>query len=589
MTLAQIYVLVLPLVAFVLHALDKAHLSTLGIAMMLAVTVPGLVPSAEAVVCFANPAIVTVAALFVVGDGFMRTGAAALVSEHLLERTGGREGIVVLLVMALAAGLSAFLNNTLVVIAFLPVITSICRGSDLKPSRLLLPLSFASVLGGLGSLVGSSTNLLVSGALRDAGHPGLRMFEQTPAGLCVMLVGLAYLGLLGRHLLPRTQSLASQVGLAQSREYVTEITLGADSPLLGRDLADVRLETAEGKTRPLLLVRRGTVRFPPFAGVQLQPGDVLVVTGGLHDLADLGRLGATGLHAGDRFDPATMSFFEVAVTPASPLVGRRVADVGWKERFGAAVVAIQRGGVHRRERLSESRLRSGDVLLVFADEASRDRLRQSSEVHVLEGVTDVVYHRDKAPRAFLVVAGVLALFVSGALPPEVGALAGALGMVLTRCLSPLQALRSVDWSIVLFLGGLLALGRALQHTEATGVLAGLLTEATGGMGPVALVFVTAIVCGLMSECLSNNAVAVIMTPVALTAAVRTGIDPRPLVLAVLVGANACFANPLGYKVHLLVLGPGGYRFRDFCKVGAPLNLITTSVGALAIVWFWRVG
>lgn len=587
MTPAQVYLLLLPLVAIALMVTEKAHMSLIGVGLVLAVAVPGMVPPDIAVSGLANPAIVTVAALFVVGEGFMRTGAAAILADRLLERTGGREGMVVLLVMLMAGFLSAFVNNTMVVITFLPVVTSICRRTGLLPSRILLPLSYATVFGGMCSLVGTSTNLLVSGVMADAGMRQLGMFEQAPAGLLVAAVGLGYV-LLTRRFLPRIPSLTSRMAGAAAREYVTEITIGEGSRLIGRAMQEMRFGDAEGKARPLMLVRNQTMLWPPFGTLTVQAGDILVVSGKLQDLADLTHEVSTNMHGAESYDPATMSFFELSLAPDSPLVGCRVRDTQLKARFDAAVVAVQRAGRHLRERLGDLRLSSGDVLLVFGDDRSKALLRQSHEVHLLEGVRGVVYSREQAPRAFAIMVGMMALFVTGAVSPEIAALSGAMATVLLRCLSVPAALAAVDWSIVLFLGGILALGHALEHQGVVAMVANGIATNLGDLGPAGVLACLTVACALMTELFSNNAVAVLMTPVAIATAQQLHVDPRPLCIGVAIGASCCFANPMGYKVHLIVLGPGGYRFRHFVKIGLPMTVLAGVTAAFGIPWMWSL-
>ncbi|GAB4147438.1 MAG: SLC13 family permease [Planctomycetota bacterium] len=588
MTLAQAYLLLLPLLAIALLATDKAHMSVIGVGLVLATAVPGLVSPDDAVSGFANPAIVTVAALFVVGEGFLRTGAAAILADRLLRRTGGRESTVILLVMLMAGFLSAFVNNTLVVITFLPVVTSICRAAKLFPSRILIPLSYATVFGGMCSLVGTSTNLLVSGVMTDAGLDPLSMFEQAPAGLCVAAIGILYVVLLARRFLPRTPSLTSQMARAAAREFVTEIAIKEGSKLVGMRLSSLSAGDRAGRARPLMLVRDEAMRWPPFEDLEIEPGDILVVSGKLEDIADLTHQGSTSMHGAEEYDPATMSFFEVALAPDSPLVGMKVGKTQFKNRFDAAIVAVQRAGQHLRERLADLRLRSGDVLLVFGDDKSKARLRQSHEVHLLEGVRGVVYRRSQAPKAFAVMISMLLLFVSGVVRPEIAALAGAMAIVLLRCLPVPAALAAVDWSIVLFLGGILALGRAMQQQGLIESVADWIAVGLGDLGTVWVLAALTMGSAWMTELFSNNAVAVLMTPIAVATAQKLHADPRPFCIAVAIAASCCFANPLGYQVHLIVLGPGGYRFRHFLRIGLPTTLLISTSAAAAICWIWHL-
>ncbi len=593
--LALVYVLGLAVATILLLAFEKAHWSALGIGLVIAVAAPGIIPATQAVAGFANPAVVTIAALFIVSEGFLRTGAASLLADKILDRTGGRESTVVLLTMLMAALLSAFINNTMVVITFLPVITSICQRANLYPSRLLIPLSYASILGGMCTLVGTSTNLLVSGVLEDLGQPGgvlegeqpvLRMFDLTGPGILMASCALLYLFFFGRRFLPKVPSLTTQMGKAPIREYVTEIAVGEGSPLIGRPVDELLSAKSGDGMRSLMLVRNEILMWPPFTGLQVRSGDILMASGQAQQLADLQKLEPSTPEELDSYDPASMTFFELALTPSSSFVGQRLGEVALRHHYGAVIIALQRAGKHIRERLSDLHLHSGDVLLVFGDDNSKALLRQSPEFHLIEGVEDAIYRREKAPWALLVAAVVIGLFITGWVAPVIAALIGALLMVSTGCLTVRRAHNSVNWPLLLFIGGTLALSKALMATQATDLIADGLMSALGDLGPHALlagIFLSSL---LLTEILSNNAVAVIMTPVAVATARAAEYGYFPFVLAVALGASTSFANPMAYQTNLLVLGPGGYRFRDYLKIGIPLDLMVAAVGILAIPMFW---
>ncbi len=579
----HVYVLALAALATLLLALEKAPLTVVGVGLIVGVAAPGLVPSSAAVAGFGNRAVVTVAALYVVGEGFLRTGAASLLARRILNRTGGNETAVTLVICAMAATISAFVNNVLVVVTFMPVITSICRETGLYPSRLLIPLSYASIAGGLTTLVGTSTNLLVSGVLDEFGREPLSMFEMSGPGLILAGSALLYIALVGRRLLPRIPSLATQAGTTEIREYVTEITVGPKSPLIGRSLDEIG---REGDAVQMAIREETTIRPKNFAETQVEPGDILVLRGRVQELASLHSTRSSGAEdETERYDPSSMSFYELAITPESSAVGRRISKLGLKRRHGAVVVGLLRAGRHLRGRLGELHVGQGDLLLVFGNQKSRDSLRNSTEYSVIEGVDEKIYRQDKAPFAFATVAGLIAMFASG-VEPVIAALIGALTMVLGGCLTVRQAQSAVNWSILVFIAGTLALSRALQSTGADRLLGQLLADSLGGAGPWFLLAGLYFGTILLTELLSNNAVAVLMTPVALAAAEAAGIDERLLVIAVALAASNSFANPVGYKTNLLVFGPGGYRFRDFLKTGLALDLLLGVIGVASLPLFF---
>jgi di/tricarboxylate transporter len=629
MEFVHLYVFALGALATTLLALEKAHLSVLGVMLIVGVALPGIVHVRDAVAGFSNTAVITVAALYVVGEAFLRTGAASVLANRILRRVGGGELPVAAAIMAIAAALSAFVNNILVVVTFLPVVTSICRRTGLPPSRLLIPLSFASILGGMCTLVGTSTNLLVSGTLAESGRPPIGMFELTGPGLVLASIGLLYTLFVARRGLPRVSTLAGQISSAALQEYVTEITVGRESPWIGTKIEQLGLRAAPEETRPgtsdeasernstedetdesgeqpaplpsprarvSMLVRDEVVYRAPFGGLEIAAGDILVVNGRVQDLAHLhggapAGKGAVEVAHDERYDPATMSFFELAMTPSSAMLGRRVRDLELKRIYGSVVVGVMRDGSHHQQRFADLRLRTGDVLLAFGDDRARQALRSGSggglDFHLIEGVDEVIYRREKAGTAALVLLGVVLgfTFLGDYVHPATVALCGALGMVLTGCLNVRQANQAVNWPIITFIAGTIALSKALQETGADRMLGSFLADSFGGYGGVALLAAMYLGTVILTEFLSNNAVAVLMTPVAVATAQAAGIEPRSLVLAVCFAASTSFANPSAYKTNLMVYGPGGYRFRDFFVAGIGLDLVLIVAGLIVLPFF----
>lgn len=580
----HVYVIGLAIVATTLLALEKANLSVVGIGLILAVLAPGMVDAKDAIAGFGNKAVVAVGALYVVGEGFLRTGAASLLASRILARTGNSEALIALTIMIFAAVFSAFVNNTLVVVMLMPVITSISRETGLFPSRFLIPLSYASIVGGMTTLVGTSTNLLVSGVLEDLGRPKIEMFEMSKAGLIFASVGVVYMATLGRHLLPKIPSLSTQASAAEIHEYVTEVTIGPGSPLIGKRIDDVGSTDAK-RARASMVVRNEAVLRPPFGEATVQAGDILEVSGKVQDLASLHQDPSHTVELDtEAYNPSTMSFFEIALSPTSENVGRTVRDLHLKSEHGAVVVGVMRNGEHLQVRIADLRMGAGDVLLAFGNEKSRESLRESTQFHLIEGVHEKIYRRDKAPVASAIVAGIVVLFVLG-VEPVTAALAGALAMVVSGCLTVAQANRSINWPILTFIAGTLALSRALESTGANARVAELFAG-LGAISPYAVLAGLYLVTIVLTELVSNNAVAVIMTPVAIATAASAGIDERLLVLAVAFGASTSFANPLGYKTNLLVYGPGGYRFRDYLRVGLLMDVLLAATGLLILPWFW---
>ncbi len=592
MDLTHVYILTIAIAAIVLLAFDKVPMSMVGIGMIIAMAAwPDLIDGRTAIQGLANPAVITVAALFIVGEGFLRTGAASMLADKILHRTGGNELTLLLLIMVMAAVLSAFVNNTLVVVTFLPVITSICRDTKVNPSKLLIPLSYASILGGMCTLVGTSTNILVKGVLDEAkanGETGftLTMFEMAPAGAIFAGCGILYLAAFGRHLLPNTPSLATQAGAADIREFVTEVTVGAGSPLVSVPVQDIGQVTESEGTRPVMLVRRERLHMPPFGNLKVKEGDALMIRGGVQGLTALKRESKSDSTEVDHYDPRTMTFFELALTPASGKVGKKVGSLRIKDEHGAAVAGVLRGGKHLRERYADLHLGHGDVLLAFGDDRSKSSIRRSNDFHLIEGINNSIYNTHKATLSFAILAAVVAMFITGIVDIPIAALSGALAMVLSGCLSSKQAHHAVNWAVLAFIAGTLALSAAADASEFNTLIGTTVNDSLGPSGPMVIFGGLLLTTIILTEIVTNNAVAIILTPVALAIGHAANIDERPLIMAVVFGASCCFANPLGYQTNLLVFGPGGYRFKDFVKVGLPMDLLMGTVAFFVIPQFW---
>jgi len=525
-----------------------------------------------------------------VGEGLLRTGAVGVISQRIIQVSGGRPTRVFLLTVLVVAIVSAFINNTPVVMVFIPVILGVAHRFEIAPSKLLIPISYASILGGSCTLVGTSTNVLVSSLALQHGYDAFGMFEMTAPGLVLLGAGIAYLLFVGRRLLPDRKTFTGLLPLERRRQYVTELEVRPDSGLIGRTIGET-IRASHPEIRILQLIRGETIEWQPDDETILREGDVFIARGEVSDIMDMRRtreveilpelLGGTL-----RFDRRTMTLAELVVSPASSFMGKSVSDIHFRRRFGVALVAIQRHGVHLREKISGLRLEAGDILLVFGDDEAFARIAETEDFIMMEGIQDTYVAKEKATVAVLIFLSVVFSLTTGVLPVVMTALIGATLMILSGCLSSRDAYRSVNWSVLVLIGGTISLGLAMERTGAALTLAQEIVAAVGVLGPVPVLSAVYVVSVLLTAIVSNNAAAVLMVPIAISTAAGLGLDPRPFIMAVAFGAAASFATPIGYQTNLLVFAPGGYRYADFLKVGIPLNVVLWILATILIPFFW---
>jgi len=583
--------------SLVLLILEKASLDAIGLVILIVPVATGILGIDEALAGFSNHAVITIGALYVLGEGLTRTHALEFVARWVLDKSRGRESRVILLLGLIAALLSAFVNTTAIVVVFIPVLVGMAKTSGIATSRLMMPMAFASLMGGMCTLVGTSTNLLVSGIAEEQGHAGLGMFEMSPVGIPLAILGVLFLAVFSRRLLPRRQSLSTMLDSGH-REYVTEILIGPHSDLRGKTYKEA---FASMRAEVLFYARGEAMNWPPYFGEKVQEGDAVMLRGGVDDLADLQTRLGLKLVGDVTFDPRTMSFFELAVSPHSSMVGRVVGNLHLRRDYGAIAIAVLRAGQHIHGRVSEMVLRAGDLLLTIGDQAALAKLQVSSDFYLLSGAQDKVVFRGYARRALIVAGCVVGLFALRSifqlqtLPLSLVALGGALAMVSCGCVTARRAYRSIDWPILIFIVGMLALGKAMKTTGVADTLAGGLIHTLAGYGPSVMVSALVLLCIVFNMLVSHSAVVALITPIALAAADTMsrmgGFEPsspqgmaiaRAFLLAVAFGGSICFATPIGHQVNLMVYGPGGYRYSDFVRLGLPLSLLAWAVISLGI-------
>ncbi len=685
--------------AVLLFVTEALRVDLVALLVLLALGVSGILEPEQAIAGFSNEAVITIASVLILSGGLMRTGVAHRIGRQVLHVAGRSPTRLVPLLMITVGLLSGFMNDIGVTALMLPAVLEIARRIAVPPSKLLMPLAFGSLLGGMTTLIGTAPNILIASALRDAGYESFGMFDFTPLGLAALAVGVVYMSLVGRHLLPERDPRAQAAGndleevyqldkvlgaltvpedshlagrsLAQSRlghtlglnvvavkragqlhlapgpdfvlraqdELLTEgpldrfetlrawrhlviepvaktlerisgadfdlpeLDLGPESPgsvmsvqvpaesrLAGLELSDTSLATAFDFT-VLAILRDDSALALPEGSEALAEGDTLLLRGRRTDLALVEAL--RHLEVSDRPPPGfveleseLVGLVEVALSPRTSLAGQRIAELEFRERYGVSIVAIWRDGSIHRSGLAQMELRLGDAFLVYGDRRRLAELSRDPEFYVLSAQAQAPPRQEKAPVSALIMGGVLLSVVLGLAPISLAAPAGALLMVLTRCLSIEEAYRSIELKAVVLIAGMLSLGLAMQETGAAELLAEKVLGSLAVLGERPLIAGLFLLTAVAAQVMPTAAVAVVMAPIALRFAESEGLSPQALLMVLAIGSSCAFMSPVGHAVNLLVMGFGGYRFTDYAKVGLPLTLILMAlvVFLLPVIW-----
>jgi di/tricarboxylate transporter len=588
-------VVVLTTVAVLVRDLVAPVAAVLGATIFLLVV--GVIDAGQAFSGFSNPAPITVAALYVLARAVEATGALEPVINKVMGRpdadrlasSGAARRLHLFRVVAPAGLASAFLNNTPIVAMVAPQIAEWSSRRGLSSSPLLMPLSFAAILGGVVTVIGTSTNLVVSGLLEQAGEPPIGMFEITRIGLPLAVGGLLIMLAFAHRALPDRKP-AFQ-GLDQrAREFSVSMEVLPDGALEGKSISDAGLRDLQGVYLSQV-ERSGSVIVPVAPTEVLQGDDILTFVGRVDMIVDLqrkrGLTSTEGHHAETLGAPTRHSYFEAVIGAESPLVGHTLKEVGFRSRYNAAVVGIHRAGVELHAKLGEVRLQVGDTLLVLADQGFRGRWRDTADFLLIAGLggSPPAMTR-KAP--IVGVIGFLLVFVAGAglVPILNAALVAALALVATGVLTPREARDAVDLNIVVLIAAAFGLGAAVQVSGLADILAGGLQAAFSPLGEWGVILGIVLATMALTELITNNAAAVLMFPLAMSTAGTLGASPRPFAMAIAVAASASFLTPIGYQTNTMVYGLGGYRFTDFARLGTPLSLLVIVATTTLIPVLW---
>lgn len=571
-------------VAMAMFASEKVRIDVVALIVLAALVVLGIVNPVEALSGFSNEATVTVAAMFALSLGIERSGVLDPLIRLLVKIR--RPWLLTLAMMLAIAPLGAFVKNIALVATFLPLALRVCERTGTSPARVLLPMAYAAQMGGVCTLIGTSSNLLADSLAQKHGMAAFGVFEFTRMGAVLAVVGIAYLMLIGRHLLPEKIDTALAEGTDVGK-YVTELEVGDESPLLGTAIASARLGEEFG-VYPLELLRGNRRMWSP-RDQKLEAGDVLLIRGSWEKIGEFQRRAKLHNAPERRYAPEgdrPRVLVEMMVAPASPVEGRSLAEIELDWRYRAIALALHRRGEVLRDQLSETRLAVGDVLMVLVDEEAMPKLRNDEAFVVLTERDDARGMSRKAWVAATIMAAVVVVSGMHWLPIPIAAVCGAVAMALTGCFGRKDVYEGMDWKIIVLLGAILPLGLAIEKSGLSTVVVAATLHLVGDHGPLAALLAVYLLTALLTELMGHNPAVVLMVGIAATVAHAMHADPRPFVVAVAFAAATSFATPVGYPTNTMVYYAGGYRFTDFMKIGIPLIALFCALSMWMIPIFW---
>ncbi|XXK32920.1 SLC13 family permease [Rhodobacteraceae bacterium nBUS_24] len=568
---------------FVLFFRETYPTEVVAIAGVSLLLISGVLPYDRALTVLSNPAPWTIAAMFIVMGALVRTGALDALTTLAEAQAKHHPRRAIGLMIGFVALASAVVSNTPVVVVMIPVFVQLARSLDISASKLLIPLSYAAILGGTLTLIGTSTNLLVDGVARAEGLAGFTIFEVTPLGVILVLWGMIYLRFIAPLLLPHRDSMANLLSDKTQMKFFTEVVIPPESTLIDRDVMGVELFKRDG-VRLVDVIRGDASLRRNLQGVSLKIGDRVVLRTQIAELLSLQR--DKNLKRVDQVSAVETTTVEVLITPGCKMVGRSLGQMRLRRRFGVYPLAVHRRNQNIGRQLDDLVVQVGDTLLLEGASEDIQRLAQEMELVDVSRPAARAYRRGHAPVAIGALFGVVGLAALGVAPIFLLSVLAVAAVLILRAIDAEEAFSFVDGRLLTLIFAMLAVGTALQASGAVELIVKMLVPILSQLPPVLMIWVLYLITSVLTELVSNNAVAVVVTPIAIALAQALGVDPRPFVVAVMVAASASFATPVGYQTNMMVYGPGGYRFTDFMRVGIPLNLSIGLISSVMIPLIW---